>query len=273
MSPIDQSFALGPLVMSLSQLLLIIAFVIALLVGVLVATRRRVAIADTLFNLVLVGFVAARLIFVARYFNEYDSFWAMLDIRDGGFSLIGGCVAALLYIAWRLWRVPPQRVALISAVLTGSLVWGGTVGSLILIDRQARPLPQVNLATLDGETISLPVLSEEYGEPLVVNLWATWCPPCRREMPMLEAAQHRENDVIFVFVNQGEGITRVRGFLEEEALELNNLLLDSGGALGQAVGSQVMPTTLLYDAQGQLRETHYGELSRASLTALLDKIR
>ncbi|MGC3872278.1 prolipoprotein diacylglyceryl transferase family protein [Halomonas sp. GXIMD04776] len=273
MSSIDQSFALGPLVMSLSQLLLIIACAIALLVGVLVATRHRVSIADTLINLFLVGVVVARLVFVARYFNEYDSLWAMLDIRDGGFSLVGGLVAALLYTLWRLWRVPQQRAALISAVLTGALVWGGAVGSLMLIDRQARPLPEVDLAALDGETTSLPALSEASGEPLVINLWATWCPPCRREMPMLEAAQRRESDVTFVFVNQGEGTTQVHDFLEEEALELNNLLLDRGGALGQAVGSQVMPTTLLYDAQGKLRETHYGELSRASLTAMLDKIR
>lgn len=273
MIALDQSFALGPMVLSLSQLLMGWALCIALLVGAIVGRRKKIAVADTLFNLLLIGLIAARLVFVARYFHAYDSIWAMLDIRDGGFDVPGGVVGASIYALWRLWRVPRQRLVLTSALLAGATTWGISAGSLLLMENQARPLPQAEVMTLDGEPTSLPALAERHGRPMVVNLWATWCPPCRREMPVFEAVQQERDDMTFVFVNQGEGAYQVIRFLDEEALQLANVLLDTGNAVGQAVGSQVMPTTLFYDADGQLRDTHFGELSRASLMAKLEQLR
>src|SRR3546814_7473677 len=64
------------------------------------------------------------------------------------------------------------------------------------------------------------------GEPMVVNLWATWCPPCRREMPVLAKAQEERGDVTFVFVNQGESESEIRDYLRESHLQLSNVLLD-----------------------------------------------
>lgn len=108
---------------------------------------------------------------------------------------------------------------------------------------------------------------------MVVNLWATWCPPCRREMPMLAAAQQEYDEVTFVFVNQGEGRGEIKGYLDQNGLALDNVLLDTRGALGQTVGSMALPTTLFYDANGRLADTHLGELSRATLARGIQRAR
>lgn len=272
MTALSQSFAFGPMVLSLNQLLIGLALGIALLTSALVGSRRGESAADTLFNTLLIGFAAARLVFVVRYHAVYGSFWAMLDIRDGGFDILGGVVAGCAYVGWRLWRVPRQRVVLASAVLTGAMAWSVAAGSLLLIDGQVRSLPKTPLTTLDYQPITLTELAERTNQPMVVNLWATWCPPCRREMPILAAAQRARDDITFVFVNQGEHAARVKQYLDNESLDLTNVWLDPGQALGRAVGSQAMPTTLFYDADGRLLDSHLGALSRASLNAKLEQL-
>jgi hypothetical protein len=104
----------------------------------------------------------------------------------------------------------------------------------------------------------------------VINLWATWCPPCRREMPVLQNAQHEHQNVTFLFVNQGESMQSVSTFLETQGLNLSNVLFDSGGQLAQKVGSMALPTTLFYSADGRLLGSHLGELSKASLARAME---
>lgn len=119
-----------------------------------------------------------------------------------------------------------------------------------------------------------PVNLRDYaGQPLVVNLWATWCPPCRREMPVLMQAQQREAAITFLFVNQGESAALVSEFIAAQQLSLGNLLLDEQVKLGQLVGSRALPTTLFYDAEGRQIGSHLGELSHASLERALARLR
>ena len=273
MHGLNQSVAIGPLGLSIGQLLLVLAFIMALLAGALIGRRGRIPVADTLFTLLLVALVGARLLFLARYWDGYDSALAMLDIRDGGFDPLGGMVAGLGYVLWRLWKAPRQRLPLAGALLAGAFTWGVTAGPLLLLESQARPMPDTPLVTLEGQAIDLPTLAAREGKPMVVNLWATWCPPCRREMPVFERVQQEEQDITFVFVNQGEDVALVNRFLDHESLSLKNVLLDAPTALGDATGAMAMPTTLYYDAEGRLVDTHFGELSRATLTRGLERLR
>lgn len=110
------------------------------------------------------------------------------------------------------------------------------------------------------------------GKPTVINLWATWCPPCRREMPVLEQAQKKHQDVNFVFINQGEQAEQILAFLEEQGLDLSNLWLDSNGLSGQAIHSKGLPSTIFIDSSGQIKNTRLGELSAASLEFYLESI-
>ena len=92
---LQQSIAVGPMGFSIHQLLIGLAFLLALLAGALLGRRHRVAVSDTLFTLLLVALVGARLVFVLRYWGEYEGLLGRLDIRDGGFDIVGGLIAAL----------------------------------------------------------------------------------------------------------------------------------------------------------------------------------
>ena len=120
-----------------------------------------------------------------------------------------------------------------------------------------------------SQPVSLESLNQ--GQPTVVNLWATWCPPCIREMPVLEKAQSDYPGVSFVFANQGEHPETIKRFLSEQNLNLEHVLSDRQGGFGRATGSQGLPTTLFYNAQGNLVDSHMGELSKASLVHSLER--
>ena len=107
------------------------------------------------------------------------------------------------------------------------------------------------------------------GKPTVVNLWATWCGPCVREMPVLHQAQLDHPAVNFVFVNQGEQPERVGAWLKHRSLPLRNVLIDGKGEAGSAFDQRALPTSLFFDARGQWVATRIGELSRATLTEKL----
>ena len=90
---------------------------------------------------------------------------------------------------------------------------------------------------------------------------------------MLADAQRRETGVAFVFVNQGESAGAVRAYLVDQDLALQQVLLDPASALGPAVGSRGLPTTLFYDARGRLAHAHFGVLSAPALAARLQSLR
>jgi thiol-disulfide isomerase/thioredoxin len=106
------------------------------------------------------------------------------------------------------------------------------------------------------------------GEPFVLNLWATWCPPCQREMPMMADVAARSPIPVF-FINQGEDAPKIRAFLNDRRLTEATVLVDTRGALGSALQAPALPTTLFVDATGQVRVRHSGEISRAALTATI----
>ncbi|MGQ7241976.1 prolipoprotein diacylglyceryl transferase family protein [Salinicola sp. V024] len=271
MNPLDRSIALGPLGVSLGQLLLALAMVVALIVGAWIGRRRQVSVGDVLFNALLIGIIGARIVFVARYWQSYDTFWSWLDIRDRGFEPLAGLAIAFAYLAWRFWRQPAMRRPLGAAVLSGALAWSMTAGALALMAPRGASLPSIPLAALGGSPVALPTVLQEADRPMVVNLWASWCPPCRREMPILEQAQQARDDVSFVFVNQGESVDAIETFLQRESLSLDQLYRDPDMTFGREVGAMAMPTTLYYDADGQLVDTHFGELSRATLDRSLER--
>lgn len=272
MNPLDRSLAIGPLGLSLGLLLLVLSMIVALIVGAWIGRRRQISVGDSLFNVVLVGVVGARIVFVARYWKSYDTFWSWLDIRDRGFEPLAGLAIASTYLVWRLWRHPHERRPLGIAVISGALAWSLTASALTLMAPRGATIPPIPLAVLDGTRVTLPSVLRETDRPMVVNLWASWCPPCRREMPMLEQAQRERDDITFVFANQGESVGAVNTFLQRESLALDHVYRDPTMSFGQAVGAMAVPTTLYYNADGTLVDTHFGELSRATLARSLERL-
>lgn len=115
-------------------------------------------------------------------------------------------------------------------------------------------------------------LKEFEGEPTVVNLWATWCPPCAREMPVLHEAQEKHSKVNFVFLNQGEDRAQVSRWLDQQQLPLRNVLLDPKRQASAAFKQKGYPTTLFFNAKGELVSSRIGELSAATLNQRLEAL-
>lgn len=264
------SVSLGPLAVPTALLLILVALLVTTGVARLVGRGQPVSPGHVFTDMLIAGVLAARIAFVAIWFDTYRSTpWSMIDIRDGGFTPWAGMVAALLVAVWFGWRRAALRKALILGLAAGTLAWGAMFAALSVIENTA--LPRVPLTTLAGEPAELAALAA--GKPMVINLWASWCPPCRREMPVLAAAQKQETGVRFVFANQGEDGTTAQRYLAAARHDLANVLLDPGAGIGRELGSMALPTTLFYDANGRLVDTHVGELSAASLASKLDRLR
>jgi thiol-disulfide isomerase/thioredoxin len=104
-------------------------------------------------------------------------------------------------------------------------------------------------------------LSDERGHPVLLNFWATWCEPCRAEMPSLErlAASQREAGLRVIAVNYREGEPAVRRFLGSTALKLP-VVRDADGAAARAFSINIFPSTVAIDRQGRTRFVLVGEL-------------
>jgi len=261
---------IGPLPLPITLLLMLVALLVAAGVGRLVGAGQRISVGNIVIDMLIAAVLVARIAFVSIWFDTYrNTPWSMLDIRDGGFTPWAGMMAALLVAFWRAWRRPALRRPLAFGLAAGAVAWGGLFGAIRMMENTT--VPQASLTTLAGEQTTLAALAQ--GKPMIVNLWASWCPPCRREMPVLAAAQKQETGVRFVFVNQGEEGTTAQRYLTAAGLDLANVVIDPGTALGREVGSGALPTTLFYNASGRLVDTHLGPLSAASLASKLDQFR
>ena len=221
-------------------------------------------------RMLLVAVVVARLAYVFQYRTGYLQDWhSFFNFRDSGWDAEAGIVAAWLYAVLALKARHATRMPLIAALSVVSVVWGVGSVALAMMDPD-RPLSTVSVATADGTSAAL---SDFRGKPVVVNLWATWCPPCQRELPLLQRAQRKHPEVEFVFLNEGEAGPLVAAFLASRGLALRNVLLDIKGQAGAEYGSGALPTTLLFDAQGGLARTHVGELSAGTLAESLELLR
>ncbi len=136
----------------------------------------------------------------------------------------------------------------------------------------ARPVPALDLVDLDGKRWQLAALA---GQVVVLNFWATWCEPCRIEMPSLEAlaARRRGEGVTVVTVNYHEAADVIRRFLERLPFK-PPILLDSDGDATFAWTPRVFPTTVLIGRDGQPSLQVLGDLDWASADAraLLDPL-
>lgn len=130
-------------------------------------------------------------------------------------------------------------------------------------------VPVISFMGMDGGLTKLS--SQADGQAMVVNMWATWCPPCQQEMPALARAQALHTDVRFVFVNQGESLDVVRRYLRRIPFHLEHVLVDEGNLLGKAMDSTALPMTLIYGANGQLVYSHQGLISEAVLAMQLER--
>ncbi len=135
---------------------------------------------------------------------------------------------------------------------------------------QSEAAPDFALQTIDGHTVKL---SDYRGQVVLLNTWATWCPPCRAEMPDLEAyyRQHQGDGFVVLAVNSREGSDTVAAFLEEHDFTFP-VLLDPGGVVAKNYGIRSLPTSFFIDRDGTVRGVWSGQLSPARLKELVDPL-
>ncbi|MBP6018406.1 MAG: TlpA family protein disulfide reductase [Burkholderiaceae bacterium] len=206
------------------------------------------------------GAVVARAVYVALHWATFsnDPLRALM-LWQGGFEWFSGAataiVSALLLI--RSWR---SRGVAMAILAISALVWVATVA--ILNDtNSAVPLPDITVSSSAGTDIKL----RSYATgPVVVNLWATWCPPCRRELPAMVAQAAASPSVPFLFVNQAEDPATVQAFLKQQGLTLEHVLFDTGSKLARELHTVGIPITFFF-YDGMMVDLYAGEISPEAL--------
>ncbi len=144
--------SLGP--MPMTVVLLALALGVAALVGRWAAKRPdgpRVPVAGLIFDMLLVGLVAGRLVFVVQWLPQYAADpWSLIRLGDGGYSSWAAVFAGLAFGAWRARRNPELRRPLVWGTASGLAVWGVLSGALLLMQQAVVRLPDVELTRLEG---------------------------------------------------------------------------------------------------------------------------
>jgi len=127
------------------------------------------------------------------------------------------------------------------------------------------PAPDFALQSLDGQTLHL---SDLHGQAVVLNFWASWCPPCRAEMPELEQAyqDNQSGGLVVLGVNQGEQQPVAADFVQQFGLTFP-VVLDQDLLASRTYKVNSLPTTFFIDRNGIIRERVTGQMN----TALLDE--
>jgi cytochrome c biogenesis protein CcmG, thiol:disulfide interchange protein DsbE len=210
------ALTLGPLVLSLDRAYAGLGFLVLIVAAEVWARRGRPEVAAWAWRTAVATFVGARLGFVLTHLDDYAAApWTILAIWQGGFAPWWGVALGAAHSALEARRHPALRSAAPALGAAALLAWWLPAGLLTPAAASAGVvLPRLTLTTLAGEPVSLAAS----GTPTVVNVWATWCPPCRRELPLLVAAAAATPDVRVLLVNQGEGAATVRTYLEAQGL-------------------------------------------------------
>lgn len=265
------AIALGPVLISLPRLYALLCALV-LLAGARYLSRLPHTARTRWFSGVVIAWVvAARLGYVALNADSYAvEPLTALKLWQPGYHGAIGLLGALGYSTVTLRERLPALTR-VTVLLFGAFgLWLGLTALSPLGGSNApSTLPDITLNDLDGNPVALASLADSGNTPVVVNLWATWCPPCRREMPLL-AELNRRDDVRVVIVNQGEDLLPVVRYLDNQGLNFDTALRDPQQRLMAAFESPGLPTTLLLDARGRVQKRHAGELTRATLSSWLN---
>ena len=266
----NHTLSIGPLALPMSLLAVLLTVTLGVVVARAMTRKLSTDVKPMLWRVGVAALLAARLAHVWQYHAAYfASPLDILDLRDGGWTAEAGIVVAWLYALALTDSRPVLRKPMIMALATSSFAFLAGSVALAMTPGEAPHLKSIEVATKDGGMSSL---GDFKGKPTVLNLWATWCPPCQREMPILADGQATRPDVNFVFLDQGDTAEQVKTFLQSHGLALRNVLLDPKGEGTLEYGLGGLPTTLFFDGEGHLVDAQLGGLTRASLAGKLARI-
>ncbi len=175
-------------------------------------------------------------------------------------------------------------LALVATLLIGSIfIWmtratPGAVATPVVPEPAAaqpaplvgHPAPEFTLTAVDGAQVSL---SDLRGQVVLINLWATWCPPCRAEMPAIQQAYERFRDQGFIVlaVNQQEESAVILKYMNDQRLTFP-ALLDSDARVSAAYQARVLPSSFFIDRRGIIRAVYRGPMSRGMIEGTIEQL-
>ena len=144
---------------------------------------------------------------------------------------------------------------LLPGLLLASIV-ALVVPNLVLAAEVGKTAPDFTLKSLDGKNLKL---SEMAGNVVLINFWASWCGPCREEMPLLNALHNKYEPLGFTVlgVNVEEDVNGAKGFLKNFPVDFP-VLLDNTNKVSRQYRVIAMPTTVVVDRDGNMRYLHQG---------------
>ncbi len=170
--------------------------------------------------------------------------------------------------------VGPKALTAILVALTLLLAACSASGAdnSIVIDADPAPTPETGSFPTMGADEFEAVLAGLQGQPFIVNIWASWCGPCRTETPLLaRASKEYEGRVTFVGVASKDNRQDSLDFIEEYGLTYLNVS-DRQGEIRRWMGLRGFPTTFFFDAEGNLQASIVGGVSEQRLAALLQDL-
>ncbi|NNP70168.1 TlpA disulfide reductase family protein [Acinetobacter sp. Ac_5812] len=269
----SEALHIGGFILPWSLLSILLAWLAVFLWGIYLSRKNQCSenvwqhYKDSLWSAVLIGLIAARVVFVLIHADAYFSHPIdIIKIQDKGFSPYAGMVTAAVWFIWKNRALKYKMLG--SSLLVFVAVQLASLALLKPFQVQAE-YPALGFHDLQQQPQAL---TQFIGQATVINLWASWCPPCHREMPVLYQAQQDYPDIHFVMINQGEATDVIKNYLSQHQFNFKNVLADPNGEMAQQMKMYGMPSTLFFNAQGQLVEQHMGELSPAMLKQYLQKM-
>jgi cytochrome c biogenesis protein CcmG, thiol:disulfide interchange protein DsbE len=172
---------------------------------------------------------------------------------------------------------PIQRRILFVLILAAGLAWIGVSANPAASSAVAAPqvgfaAPDFSLQTLEGGTYTL---SDLRGQVVLVNLWATWCPPCRAEMPAIQKvyAEYQGQGLVVLGINSTvqDDLPAVAPFITEYGLTFP-ILLDDTGKVSSMYQLRSLPSSYFIDREGVIRYVVSGPMSEALLYARIGEL-
>lgn len=259
---------------------LILASALALLSGWLIIRGKesRKEVNGVLLNAVWFFLLGVKLSLLLTHFPTVKSEPLFILYGWGdNLNISIGFLLILSYFSWFLIKKSTSKLKHFTYLGVSTVVFGVAFLSSSFLLKSLSPEQLQNPLSIElkekEDLFGQPIPFKE-GEITILNFWATWCPPCRAEMPELSAFSTEHPEVNFILVNniesEKEGLEGVKNFMKDKGYSFD-VLPDHHSHFTSAFGISSFPTTMMFDKQGNFLDKYVGVVSTSWLEGFLDR--
>ena len=189
------------------------------------------------------------------------------------FLSIAILLLALAIVFVNLWNPADNQKSESNGDSEGTVEGIKTADSTTAKVKEGQPAPDFELTTIDGKTMKL---SDYKGKKVILNFWATWCPPCKAEMPHMQNfyEKHQEEGVEIIAVNLtniDHGKKGIKTFIQDYELTFA-IPLDEEGLIGEQYQAFTIPTSYIIDTKGVIAKKIVGPMDEGMMKGLIGDI-